>query len=366
VLLQHLKEHVLHGDVRPGDLHSWFTSTAWMMYAWVVSVLAAEAAVVLIDGNPSPRLPDGTADCGHLWRMADDAGLTHFGTSPRYLTGLMDAGYAPREHHDLGALRSVLSAGAPVSAEQYDWLYAAVKQDMVFASICGGTEIHGCFQLGSPLHPVRRGEITCVALGHAVSVLDDRGAPVVGEKGELVCTEPFPSMPLTFLGDGGLRRYHDTYFAERPDVWTHGDLAELTPRRSVVVHGRSDTTLKPSGVRIGTAEIYRVVDRRPEIAESLVFGHTARTDEEVVLCLVMAEGHELTPGFTKELKADIRTQASPRHVPAHVFAVSEVPYTLNGKKVEGAARTAAGGGTVKNEASLANPGSLDEFRALFA
>ncbi|MFF0991439.1 acetoacetate--CoA ligase [Kocuria nitroreducens] len=366
VLLQHLKEHVLHGDVRPGDVHSWFTSTAWMMYAWVVSVLAAEAAVLLIDGHPSPRLPDGTADHGHLWRMADEAGLTHFGTSPRYLTALMDSGYAPREHHDLSALRSVLSAGAPVSPEQYDWLYAEVKQDMVFASICGGTEIHGCFQLGSPLHPVRRGEITCIALGHAVSVLDERGAPVVGEKGELVCTEPFPSMPLTFLGEGGLQRYHHTYFAERPDVWTHGDLAEITTRRSVVVHGRSDTTLKPNGVRIGTAEIYRVVDRRPEVAESLVFGHTARTDEEVVLCLVMADGHELTPGFAAELRADIRTQASPRHVPAHVFSVAEVPYTLNGKKVEGAARTAAGGGAVKNEASLANPGSLDAYRKLFA
>ncbi|GAA4429185.1 acetoacetate--CoA ligase [Georgenia halophila] len=366
VLLQHLKEHVLHGDVRPGDVHSWFTSTGWMMYGWVVSALAAEAAVVLIDGNPSPRRDDGNPDCGHLWRIADDAGVTHFGTSPAYLSVLINAGYHPGEHHDLRALRFVLSAGAPVSPEQYDWLYARVKEDMVFASISGGTEIHGCFQLGSPVHPVRRGEITCVALGHAMSVLDERGAPVIGVKGELACTEPFPSMPLTFLGDGGTRRYHDAYFAERPDIWTHGDLAEITPRRSVIIYGRSDTTLKPQGVRIGTAEIYRVLDARPEIAESVVFGHATPTDEEVVLCVVLTDGHDLSAELIKSLRADIRTQASPRHVPAHVYAVPGVPVTHNGKKAEGAAKSAAAGQPVKNHASLANPECLTAYAALFS
>ncbi|MFD1717794.1 acetoacetate--CoA ligase [Georgenia deserti] len=366
VLLQHLKEHVLHGDVRPGDVHSWFTSTGWMMYGWVVSVLAAGAAVVLIDGNPAPRRPDGTPDRGHLWRLAEDAGITHFGTSPAYLSGLTGAGYRPAEHHDLGMLRSVLSAGAPLSPEQYDWLYAHVKADMIVASICGGTEIHGCFQLGSPIHPVRRGEITCLALGHAMAVLDERGAPVVGVKGELVCTEPFPSMPLTFLGEGGLRRYHDAYFADRPDIWTHGDLAEITPRRSVVVYGRSDTTLKPQGVRIGTAEIYRVVDRRPEIADAVVFGHQRATDEDVVLCVVPADGVDLSDELVSALRADIRAQASPRHVPAQVFAVPAVPVTHNGKKAEGAAKAAAAGLPVKNEASLANPQCLSAYRQLFA
>ncbi|MFC7404037.1 acetoacetate--CoA ligase [Georgenia alba] len=365
VLLQHLKEHVLHGDVRPGDVHSWFTSTGWMMYAWLVSALAAEATVVLLDGSPTPKR-DGTPDHGHLWRIAEQARITHFGTSPAYLSGLMAAGHHPAEHHDLSALRSVLSAGAPVSPEQYDWLYTHVKQDMVFASISGGTEIHGCFQLGSPVHPVRRGEITCLALGHAMAVLDERGAPVVGVKGELVCTEPFPSMPLTFLGEEGLRRYHDTYFAERPDLWTHGDLAELTPRRSVVIYGRSDTTLKPQGVRIGTAEIYRVVDARAEIADAVVFGHSCGTDEDVVLCVVPAAGSALTADLAASLRTDIRTQASPRHVPAHVFAVPAVPVTHNGKKAEGAARAAAAGLPVRNRASLANPECLAAYEALFA
>lgn len=368
VLLQHLKEHVLHGDVRPGDVHSWFTSTAWMMYAWVVSVLAAEAAVVLIDGTPLPCKPQDRTqlDYGHLWRIAEDAGITHFGTSPRYLTSLIDAGYSPREHHDLSALRSVLSAGAPVSPDQYDWVYANIKQDQIFASICGGTEIHGCFMLGSPVHPVYRGEISCRALGHAVNVMDDRNAPLIGEKGDLVCTEPFPSAPLTFLGEGGRKRFHDAYFADRPDIWTHGDLAEITERGTVVVYGRSDTTLNPSGVRIGTAEIYRVLDRRPEIGESLVFGYTPENDEEIVLCLVMAPGHELTEELVKDIRQDIRVQASPRHMPQHVFAVKAIPYTLNGKKVESAAKAAVAGKPVKNLGSLSNPECLAEFEGLFA
>ena len=366
VLLQHLKEHVLHGDVRPGDVHSWYTSTAWMMYAWVVSALAAEAAVVLIDGTPLPCDADGTPAPEHLWRVAEACGITHFGTSPRYLSALMEADYRPAEHFPLQRLRSVLSAGAPVSPEQYDWVYAHVKQDMVFASISGGTEIHGCFMLGSPVHPVYRGEISCLALGMAVHVLDERGAPVIGSKGELVCTEPFPSAPLTFLGEDGRRRYHDAYFSARPDIWTHGDFAEITERGTVVVYGRSDTTLNPSGVRIGTAELYRVLDRRPEIADAVVFGHRGGVEEEIVLCVVMADGQPLTPVLVRELRDDIRSQASPRHVPRHVFAVSAVPYTLNGKKVESAAKAAAAGLPVKNLGSLADPGCLAEYAALFS
>jgi len=366
VLLQHLKEHVLHGDVRPGDVHSWYTSTAWMMYAWVVSVLAAEAAVVLIDGSPIPPAADGSASHEHLWRAAEEAGITHFGTSPRYLASLMNAGYRPVAHFPLARLRSVLSAGAPVSPEQCDWVYANIKRDMVFASISGGTEIHGCFMLGSPVHPVYPGEISCLGLGMAVNVLDERGAPVIETKGELVCTEPFPSAPLTFLGEGGRGRYHDTYFSERADIWTHGDLAELTERATVVMHGRSDTTLKPGGVRIGTAEIYRVLDQRPEIADAIAFGHVEHNDECIVLCLVAAEGYKISPELIGEIREDIRLKASPRHLPRYMFAVSAVPYTLNGKKVESAAKAVAAGLPVKNLGSLANPECLAEYAELFA
>ncbi|MDQ3445733.1 MAG: acetoacetate--CoA ligase, partial [Pseudomonadota bacterium] len=254
-VLEHRKEHVLHSDVQPGDVMSWYTNTAWMMYHWFISGLASHAAVVLYDGAAIVKHKDND-DVGILWRMAEQARVTHFGTSPRYLAALMEAGYEPGRRHDLGALRSVLSAGAPVSPEQYDWLYNSVKRDMIFASISGGTEIIGCFVLGSPLHPVRRGEITCKGLGLAVDVLDERGASIIGRKGDLVCTEPFPSAPLTFWGENGDARYHAAYFEARPGIWTHGDLAEQTIHNTVIIYGRSDTTLKPGGVRIGTAEIY--------------------------------------------------------------------------------------------------------------
>lgn len=372
VLLQHLKEHVLHGDVRPGDVHSWFTSTAWMMYGWVVSVLAAEGAVLLIDGAPAPKRRDAAGDHvdhGHLWRIAEQAGVTHFGTSPRYLASLAEAGYHPGERHDLSALRSVLSAGAPVSVEQFGWVYDRIKRDQVFASIAGGTEIHGCFQLGSPLHPVRAGEITCIALGHAMAVLDARGAPVIGEQGDLVCTEPFPSIPLRFGGPDGLERLRRGYLAERPDVWTHGDLAEITPHRSVIIYGRTDTTLNPQGVRIGTAELYRVVEQDPAVADSIVFGlptgEQLGADEEIVLCLVLADGCALDDALRARLRGAIRSQATPRHVPARIVAVPAVPYTINGKKVESAVRAIASGRPVSNRGSLANPEALDAYAELF-
>ncbi|GAB2463728.1 acetoacetyl-CoA synthetase [Conyzicola lurida] len=361
VLLQHLKEHVLHGDVRPGDVHSWYTSTAWMMYGWVVSVLAAEATVLLIDGSPSPG-----GDSEHLWRMAEEAGVTHFGTSPRYLASIADAGYRPRDHFALESLRSVLSAGAPVSVEQYHWVYDAIKPDMVFASISGGTDIHGCFMLGSPVHPVYAGEITCIALGHAVTAMTEANVPVIGEKADLVITEPFPSMPLTFLGDDGEARYRTAYFAVRDDLWTHGDLVEVTERGTVIVYGRSDATLNPSGVRIGTAELYRVLDQRPEIADSIAFGYVDDGNEEVAVCVVLADGVDLTDELARDLRRDLRDTASPRHVPKYLKAVSQIPYTTNGKKVETAAKAAAAGTAVPNVGSLSNPEALDEIAALFA
>ena len=363
VLLQHLKEHLLHGDVRPGDVMSWYTNTAWMMYHWLISGLACDAAVVLYDGAPILKTADGL-DPSPLWTMAQRASVTHFGTSPKYLATLAAEGYAPGRLHDLSSLRSLLSAGAPVSPSQFDWVYAHVKQDMIFASISGGTEIIGCFLLGSPIHPVRRGELTVKGLGLAVVVMDERNAPVIGRQGDLVCTEPFPSMPLTFWGKDGDARYHATYFAARREIWTHGDVAEMTPHGSGIIHGRSDTTLKPGGVRIGTAEIYAACEDFAEIEDCLVFGAPVEGDEEIVLCVKLNDGFELTPEFAAQIRRAIREGASPRHVPHRIHAVRAVPYTLNGKRVEGAARTTLEGKPVKNMASLANPACLEEYRAL--
>lgn len=249
--------------------------------------------------------------------------------------------------------------------EQFDWLYSEVKKDMIFASISGGTEILGCFVLGAPILPVRRGQITCKALGHAVHVLDERWAPIIGEKGELSCTEPFPSAPLTFWGENGNERYYDEYFAECDDIWVHGDLAEQTPYGTLVIYGRTDTTLKPSGIRIGTAEIYRVLDTYSEIKDYIVFGLPIEGDEIIVLCLVLQDGITIDEDFAQQLKQEIRHKASPRHIPHQIHQVSDVPYTLNGKRVEGAVRAIATGKEVKNIGSLRNPECLDEYKNIF-
>ena len=363
VLMQHLKEHILHGDVKPGDRVIWYTNTAWMMYHWTISALAANAAVVLYDGAPILK-GEGGLNCAPLWALAEEAQVTHLGVSPKYLATLAAEGFLPKEHHRLEALRALLVCGAPCLPHQFDWVYEAIKSNMMFASISGGTEILGSFLIGSPIHPVRRGQLTVPALGHAVAVLDDRGAPVIGQRGDLVCTEPFPSMPLTFWGEGGDQRYRDTYFGEREEIWTHGDVAELTCTGGGYVHGRSDNTLKPGGVRIGISEIYAVCETYPELEDFLVFGANHEGDEEVVLAIKPAEGHEIAPDLLKRLRGDIRRTASPRHVPARVHLVSAVPYTINGKRVEGAARTTINGGKVKNLGSIANPECLQEFTNL--
>jgi len=363
VLLQHLKEHVLHGDVRPGDRVSWYTNTAWMMYHWMISALGAGAAVVLYDGAPILKTAAGL-DPSPLWNLADRLGVTHFGTSPKYLATLQAEEYWPAKRHDLGQLRALMVCGAPTLPHQFDWVYQAIKQDMMFASISGGTEILGCFLIGSPIHPVRRGQLTVPALGHAVAVLDDRGVPAFGRRGDLVCTEPFPSMPLTFWGEGGAERYRDTYFSERPEVWTHGDVAELTATGGGYIHGRSDNTLKPGGVRIGISEIYAVCERYRELDDFLVFGAPHDGDEEVVLAIKPCGDAEITAELIGKIRAEIRAAASPRHVPARVHVVQDIPYTINGKRVEGAARNAVAGQIVKNLASLANPDCLGEYQAL--
>jgi acetoacetyl-CoA synthetase len=365
VLLQHLKEHMLHGDVRPGDVVSWYTNTAWMMYHWLVSSLSCRAAIVLYDGAPVLKAGDAL-DATPLWKLCEKANVTHFGTSPKYLSTLANEKYHPAEHHKLDALRQVLSAGAPVSPHQFDWVYDHIKRDMIFASISGGTEIMGCFMLGSPIHPVRQGELTVKGLGLAVDVMDDRNAPIIGRQGDLVCTEPFPSMPLTFWGKDGMKRYHDTYFSQRREIWTHGDVAEMTPYGSAIIYGRSDTTLKPGGVRIGTAEIYAACEQFPQIEDCLVFGSptAADDDEEIVLCVKLQSNARLDASFAQAVRQKIRELASPRHVPHRIHAVTAIPYTLNGKRVEGAARAVLTGGVVKNRDSLANPECLDEYRKL--
>ncbi len=357
-LIQHLKEHQLHCDLKAGDVLFWYTNTAWMMYPWLLSGLASGAAILLYDGSPIPK-----ENIGILWEIAEEIGLTHFGTSPKYLDTLAKSGYQVGQKHNLSSLRSVLSCGAPLSAEQYDWIYSDIKQDIMLASISGGTEIIGCFVMGSPVHPVRRGEITCKALGMAVDVLDERGVSVINEKGELVCTKAFPSMPITFWGEEGDERYFSAYFAERPGIWSHGDFAEQTIEQTLVIYGRADTTLNPGGVRIGTAEIYRVVEQLPQVQDSIVFGYPVDNDEEIALCVVTEDG-SLDNTLAIQIRKEIREKASPRHVPRRIYSVKEIPYTINGKKVEGAVRSTVLGQPIKNRGSLANPACLEEYSSL--
>ncbi|MCP3029862.1 acetoacetate--CoA ligase [Halobacillus sp. A1] len=355
-LLQHVKEHQFHCDLHKDDVLFWYTNTAWMMYPWLVSGLASEAALLLYDGSPVKR-----DNLLHLWDLADEVGVTHFGTSPKYLDTLAKANTRLKDTHSLTSLKSVLSCGAPLAPAQYDWVYQTSKEDILLASISGGTEIIGCFVMGSPVHPVYRGEISCKSLGMAVDVLDERGASVYEEKADLVCTQPFPSMPITFFGEGGEERYRNSYFSKRPDIWTHGDLAEQTINESFIIYGRADTTLNPGGVRIGTAEIYRVVELIEGIEDALVFGLPKDNDEEIVLCAVT---DQLDEDYANHIRQKIRSKASPRHVPKRIYQVDDIPHTINGKKVEGAAKTAALGKVVTNEASLRNPSSLQSFRQL--
>jgi acetoacetyl-CoA synthetase len=358
-LVKHLVEHQLHADVRPGDVVQWFTTCGWMMWNWLASALASGAAVVLYDGSPT------TPDAGALWRLAEEAGTTHFGTSPKFLAACAAAGLRPRDAVDVSRIRSVLSTGSPLHPDQFDWVYEAVGDHQQLASVSGGTDLIGCFAGGVPILPVRRGELQAVSLGMAVEAWGEDGRPVPpGETGELVCTRPFPSMPLGFHGDPDGSRYRRAYFERFPGVWTHGDWITISPHGGVVIHGRSDTTLNPGGVRIGTAEIYRAVEPLAEVVDSVVVGRDVAGDVEVVLCVVLADGVALDEDLVARIKGAIRSATTPRHVPAHVFAVPEVPYTLSGKKVEQAVRTALHGGEVANLDALANPGAVEHYRRL--
>ena len=357
-LLQHQKEHLLHSDIRPGDRVFYFTTCGWMMWNWLVSVLAVGATVVLYDG--SPTYPDTST----LWRMAERERLTQFGTSARYLAAIEKEGVRPREQYPLESLRTVFSTGSPLAPESFDYVYRDIKADVQLASISGGTDIVSCFVLGSPLLPVYRGEIQCRGLGMRVEIFDEDGRPVVGEQGELVCTAPFPSMPVGFWNDPDGSRYRAAYFERFPNVWCHGDYAELTPRGSVIIYGRSDAVLNPGGVRIGTAEIYRQVEKLDEVLESLAVGQDWNNDVRVVLFVRLRPGTSLDDALTKKIRDTIRSNTTPRHVPAKIVAVPEIPRTISGKIVELAVRNVIHGRTVKNSDALANPQALEHFRNL--
>ena len=355
-LLQHRKEHLLHGDVKPGDRLFFYTTCGWMMWNWLASGLAGGATLVLYDG--SPFAPDRDV----LWRLAAEERVTHFGTSPKYLAALEKDGGAPREAFDLEALRTVFSTGSPLAPEQFDYVYRAIKADVQLASISGGTDILSCFCLGNPWQPVHRGEIQGMGLGMAAAVVDDQGHPVRDQQGELVCTAPFPSMPVGFWSDPDGSRYHAAYFERFPDTWCHGDFAIHTSRGGVVILGRSDAVLNPGGVRIGTAEIYRQVERLPEVLESVAIGQDWQGDVRVVLFVRLREGVALDAAIERRIRDEIRANATPRHVPARIVAVPEVPRTISGKVVELAVRDVVHGRTVRNTDALANPGALDHYR----
>jgi len=355
-LLQHLKEHLLHTDLHRDDRLFYFTTCGWMMWNWLVSGLASGATLVLYDGSPTH--PDDAA----LWRMADEEGVTVFGTSPRFLAGQSRAGARPRERFALPGLRTILSTGAPLPESSFDYVYAAVKPDVQLASISGGTDIVACFVLGNPLLPVRRGELQCAGLGMAVDVVDDAGRPLPAGQGELVCTRPFPSQPVGFWGDADGSRYRRAYFARFPGVWAHGDHAERTPSGGFRIHGRSDAVLNPGGVRIGTAELYRAVEAVAEVSECLAVGQRWQGDERIVLFVVLAAGAVLDDALAGRIRATVRRTLTPRHVPAKVLQVPDLPRTRSGKLSELAVRAAIHGEAAGNREALANPEALGHFR----
>ena len=357
-LLTHLKEHILHCDEKPGDRVFYFTTCGWMMWNWMVSGLAARASLVLFDGSPFAPKPDV------LFDLADAEGVTLFGTSAKFIDALKNADADPKSTHDLSTIRLITSTGSPLVPEGFDYVYAHIKEDVCLSSISGGTDIIACFVGGNPIGPVWRGEIQARLLGMAVQGLDDDGKPVTGAKGELACMKPFPSMPLGFWDDADGARYRAAYFERFSGIWCQGDFAELTAHEGLVIHGRSDATLNPGGVRIGTAEIYRQVEQLAEVEESLVIGQDWNGDVRVVLFVRLKPGTLLNEDLVRRIKAQIRTGASPRHVPEKVIAVAEIPRTKSGKIVELAVRDVVHGRSVKNKEALANPEALELYRDL--
>ena len=358
ILLQHLKEHVLHCDLGRDERLMYFTTCGWMMWNWLVSSLAVGLTMVLYDGSPLAPQADV------LWDVVQNERLTVLGTSPKYLAAIAKAALAPRQTHDLASLRMILSTGAPLSAASFDYVYSSIKPDVHLASISGGTDICACFAIGNPIAPVYRGEMQTRALAMKVEVFDEHGRPVVGAKGELVCTAPFPSMPLGFWNDPRGEKYAQAYFARFPGVWCHGDYAEITEHDGMVIHGRSDAVLNPGGVRIGTAEIYRQVEQVPEVLESLVIGQQWQDDVRVVLFVKLRPGTVLDTPLKERICRQIRLGSTPRHVPAKIVQVADIPHTKSGKIVELAVRDVVHGRAVQNAEALANPEALEGFRNL--
>ncbi|MBI5503963.1 MAG: acetoacetate--CoA ligase [Deltaproteobacteria bacterium] len=359
-LVQHSKELLLHTDLGRDNVVFYFTTCGWMMWNWLVSSLVAGSTLVLYDGSPAH--PDASV----LWRVAQDLKISVFGTSAKFLGMCEKAGVRPGADFDLTDLRAILSTGSPLSIEGFEWVYREVKKNLQLASICGGTDIISCFMLGSPIDPVWAGEIQKCGLAMKVEAWDEHGHAVVGQKGELVCTAAFPSMPIYFWDDPDNAKYLDAYFSECPGVWRHGDYIEMTPHRGVIVYGRSDATLNPGGVRIGTAEIDRQVEAMDEIVDCLVAGQQWKDDVRVVLFVVLRPGLALDGALTAKICTQIRRNTTPRHVPAKVIQVPEIPRTISGKKVELAVTKIIHGEQVKNRDALANPAALDAFRDLEA
>lgn len=356
VLLQHVKEHGLHCDLGPGDRLFYYTTCGWMMWNWLVSALAVGSAVVLYDG--SPFHPDNQ----RLLDLIDDERISVFGTSPKFLATLESSGAKPRESHDLGSLKTLLCTGSALSQQSYDFVYRDFKPDVCLASMSGGTDIVSCFVNGNPLSPVRRGENMGKSLGMAVEVWNDDGQPVIGEKGELVCTRHFPAMPIGLWNDPDGTRLRQSYFSLFPGVWAQGDYAEQRPHGGMLIHGRSDAVLNPGGVRIGTAEIYRQVEKVADVLDSVAIGQQWQDDVRVVLFVRLREGLTLDEALEQRIRQVIRANTTPRHVPAKIVAVTDIPRTISGKVVELAVREVVHGRPVKNTDALANPEALEQFR----
>lgn len=357
-LLQHVKELGLHTDLGPDDTLFYYTTCGWMMWNWLISGLALGATLVLYDGSPFHPEPARLID------LIDAEDISIFGTSAKFIAALEKAGVRPRESHKLSSLKVILSTGSPLAHESFEYVYRDVKRDLCLSSISGGTDIVSCFALGNPTLPVRRGELQCKGLGMDVQVWNDNGQAVTGEKGELVCARHFPSMPVGFWNDADGEKFRAAYFATFPGVWAHGDYAEETAHGGLVIHGRSDAVLNPGGVRIGTAEIYRQVEKVPQVLESIVIGQDWQGDVRVVLFVRLRDGVTLDDTLREEIRQVIRANTTPRHVPAKIIQVADIPRTLSGKIVELAVRNIVHGRPVKNTDALANPQALELYRSL--
>ncbi len=357
-LLQHLKEHQLHTDVKPEDTLFYFTTCGWMMWNWLVSGLASGATLVLYDGSPFAPQPASLID------MIDEENISIFGTSAKYIAALEKEGIVPRESHKLTHLKAILSTGSPLSHESFRYVYRDIKKNVCLSSISGGTDIVSCFALGNPNLPVYEGELQCFGLGMAVAIWNEAGQSVVEEKGELVCTKPFPSCPIAFWADEHGEKFHAAYFDTYPNIWAHGDYGEVTANGGIVIHGRSDAVLNPGGVRIGTAEIYRQVEKVDAVLDAICIGQQWGDDVRVVLFVVLRQGLHLDEALIKTIRTTIRANTTPRHVPAKVIQVADIPRTISGKIVELAVRKVVHGEAVKNTDALANPEALAHFANL--